>query len=83
MFWVLIAAEGGKNLRGKKKRKEERQRSFTLYPWCYSELGSDAIQKVLMLSVAVDLIGECYSMLSVSRGFDWSMLFDAIREPWI
>ena len=31
----------------------------------YSELGSDAIQKVLMLSVGVDLIGQCYSMLSV------------------
>ncbi len=30
-----------------------------------------------------NLIGQCYSMLSVSRGFDWSMLFDAIREPWI
>ena len=55
----------------------------------YSELGSDAIQKVLMLSVGVDLIGQCYSMLSVGvdligqcclmlsvrRGFDWSMLF--------
>ena len=63
----------------------------------YSELGSDAIQKVLMLSVGVDLIGQCYSMLSVgvdligqcysmlsvSRGPDWSMLFDAIRKPWI
>ena len=28
-----------------------------------------------MLSVGVDMIGQCYSMLSVRRGFDWSMLF--------